>query len=581
MILLKRPQTWISTMMVMILLLAGCATMDQPAVVVNPETTDGQDTATITDTTTVTENVGNDVATGTNGVGNAANVLVTASSITDYNFENIDGEVTGSIQDVLIDVSNGNIPYVTVEYGGFLDIGDTELPMPLNAFVWGQNGELVLNFDETQLENFPDLGTGWPNTTDANWDNDVANFWNGIGLGNNTDFAATDSIVFADDLIGFNISDIGAGANTIDDLLIDLGQSQVNYVVMDAVATAGVNEVIAVPFDAFDVTATGNLLTFREGIDSAAIENAPRFNRNDLMAGNPQLYTDTNTYWGGLGYGNNLGVNDGQIAQDNTVVSEEQGLTVGDTVGIAGTENMLVRASTLLDYNTTDLNGESIGEIEDILIDVQTGGILYATLEYGGFLDIGDREVPIPLSALSWVSENELMLNLDEQQLENLPDLGTNWPDVTDATWNDEINTYWTDNGFDVGYGATGSQTIMYASNLIDADLGDAGFGANGSVEDLLIDLSQSQATWVVVNYGDLFGNDLVPVPFSAIDVSMVDNGFGFTPNIDLTTFEGAPRIDSASFDQAGLVDSTFDDDIVTYWEDAGYTVGVNQNMTQ
>ncbi|MCB0120735.1 MAG: PRC-barrel domain-containing protein, partial [Caldilineaceae bacterium] len=389
MILLKRPQTWISTMVVMVLLLAGCATMDQPAVVVNPETTDGQDTATITDTTTVTENVGNDVTTGTTGVGNAANVLVTASSITDYNFENIDGEVTGSIQDVLIDVSNGNIPYVTVEYGGFLDIGDTELPMPLNAFVWGQNGELVLNFDETQLENFPDLGTGWPNTTDANWNNDVANFWSGIGLGNNRDIAATDSIVFANDLIGFNISDIGAGANTIDDLLIDLGQSQVNYVVMDAVATAGVNEVIAVPFDAFDVTATGNLLTFREGIDSAAIENAPRFNRNDLMAGNPQLYTDTNTYWGGLGYGNNLGVNDGQIAQDNTVITEEQGLTVGDTVGIAGTENMLVRASTLLDYNTTNLNGESIGEIEDMLIDVQTGEILYATLEYGGFLDIG------------------------------------------------------------------------------------------------------------------------------------------------------------------------------------------------
>ncbi|MCB0127040.1 MAG: hypothetical protein KDE58_32490, partial [Caldilineaceae bacterium] len=200
---------------------------------------------------------------------------------------------------------------------------------------------------------------------------------------------------------------------------------------------------------------------------------------------------------------------------------------------------------------------------------------------YGGFLDIGDREVPIPLSALSWVSENELMLNLDEQQLENLPDLGTNWPDVTDATWNNEVNTYWTDNGFDVGYGATDSQTIMYASNLIDADLGDAGFGANGSVDDLLVDLSQSQATWIVVDYGTLFDNNLVPVPFSAIDVSMVDNGFGFTPNIDLTTFEGAPRIDSASFDQAGLVDSTFDDDIVTYWEDAGYTVGVDQNMTQ
>lgn len=37
--------------------------------------------------------------------------------------------------------------------------------------------------------------------------------------------------------------------------------------------------------------------------------------------------------------------------------------------------------------------------------------------------------------------------------------------------------------------------------------------------------------------------------------------------------FEQAPRIDRNSFDASGLFDSSFDDTVVTFWEDAGYPV--------
>jgi sporulation protein YlmC with PRC-barrel domain len=38
-----------------------------------------------------------------------------------------------------------------------------------------------------------------------------------------------------------------------------------------------------------------------------------------------------------------------------------------------------------------NMNGESIGKIENLVVDIDTGKILYAVLESGGFLGIGER----------------------------------------------------------------------------------------------------------------------------------------------------------------------------------------------
>lgn len=338
---LHQSRSWVASLLVTILLLAGCAATDQPVVVSDPATDDQAveatetpaeadtmsetdtmtETDTMSDSDTMTEtdmmtdtdtmtDTGMTTGVGTAGMENADNLLVTATSLTDYNFVNIDDEVSGSLQDVILDVNTGDILYVTIEYGGFLDIGDKEMPMPLNAFVWNENGELVLNFDEAMLNDFPDLDPDWLNPTDPSWDDEVHTFWNDIGLGNSNDFTeATDSIAYADDLIGYGISDIGTGVNTVNDMLVDFGQSQVKYVVMaaDPVATGG--DLIAVPFDAFDFSISDSLLTFRNDINQDVLQNAPRFAPEELLGGNPQLYTDNDTYWNDMGYNNDVNSN--------------------------------------------------------------------------------------------------------------------------------------------------------------------------------------------------------------------------------------------------------------------------------
>lgn len=553
------PTGILTGLLVMALMLSACAVTDQPETVVVPETQDEQ----LTD----------QPATAMTGVADASNVLITASSLTDYNFLNIDGEVSGSIQDVIVDMSSGNILYVTVEYGGFLDIGDTELPMPLSAFVWGPGGELVLNFDEAVLESFPDLGTDWPNTTTGAWDDEVVNFWRGAGIDPGTDFTENSATVArVADMIGYGVGDIGYGVSNVDDMLIDLGESRVEYVLLAYDPTVVGDELIAVPFDAFNISTLGSDLTFAQGLNADAFASAPRFSRDEFITGDAQVYTDINNYWGGLGFGSDIETVDETTMQNQDQVNQDQVGATGD-MGVAGAENYLVSASSLLDYNVSDLAGSNVGEIQDMLIDAQTGQILFATLEYGGFLDIGDSEVAVPLSAFSWQTDNQLTLNMNEQQLETYPEVDTDWPNFGDATWNDDVVNFWNTMGFDTSFAAQDTQNVMYVSELIDFGLGDIGLGADGSIDDLLIDLSQSQALWAVADYGGLFDDNLIPVPFSAMDVSAVANGYGIAPSVDPSIFDTAPRIERESFDGTGIFDSSFDDEVVQYWEDAGYTV--------
>ena len=49
-------------------------------------------------------------------------------------------------------------------------------------------------------------------------------------------------------------------------------------------------------------------------------------------------------------------------------------------------------------YNTA---GESLGEINDVMIDKRSGKIAYAIMSFGGFLNIGEQYHPLPWAALT------------------------------------------------------------------------------------------------------------------------------------------------------------------------------------
>jgi hypothetical protein len=240
-----------------------------------------------------------------------------------------------------------------------------------------------------------------------------------------------------------------------------------------------------------------------------------------------------------------------------------------------------VRASTLLDYNFENRDGEVSGDLEDLLIDLSTGRVLFASIEYGGFLDLGDKDIVIPMNAFTIGEQGELVLNIDEATLESYPDVGNDWPDLNDPLWDDDVNAYWTATGIDVGPGYDQPTTnVAWASELLGDNIADLGFGA-GSILDILVNLGTGHAPYFVVDYGEGLDTDPYIIPVAAYDVSgwSVDSpefvyGPDFMPNI----LENAPRFDQDTYPEGSPLDADFGDRLESAWNDLGFSNDLNRD---
>lgn len=93
------------------------------------------------------------------------------------------------------------------------------------------------------------------------------------------------------------------------------------------------------------------------------------------------------------------------------------------------------RSSTLTGMAVKNRQGEDIGKIEDMLIDIRSGKVGYAILSFGGFLGFGDKLFPIPWRELTVTFDEKdtyLVADLSKEFLDTAPSFDRrHWPDMT------------------------------------------------------------------------------------------------------------------------------------------------------
>ena len=89
--------------------------------------------------------------------------------------------------------------------------------------------------------------------------------------------------------------------------------------------------------------------------------------------------------------------------------------------------------------------GQDLGKIQDLMIDPESGRVIYAVLDFGGFLGIGDKYFAVPMQAFSIDRSNErFMLDVTKERLENAPGFDkANWPTSADNTFLDTVYSYY------------------------------------------------------------------------------------------------------------------------------------------
>ena len=105
----------------------------------------------------------------------------------------------------------------------------------------------------------------------------------------------------------------------------------------------------------------------------------------------------------------------------------------------------LMGADTLIGNDVYNQKDEDLGDIKEIMLDVNNGRIAYAVLSFGGFLGIADKLFAVPWSALKLDTVNKrFLLNVEKKSLESAPGFDKdNWPNMADPTWQNSINSYY------------------------------------------------------------------------------------------------------------------------------------------
>ncbi|HVW53558.1 MULTISPECIES: PRC-barrel domain-containing protein [unclassified Trinickia] len=111
----------------------------------------------------------------------------------------------------------------------------------------------------------------------------------------------------------------------------------------------------------------------------------------------------------------------------------------------AGPGPDVMAASTLDGDKILSTDGDEVGKVKDIMLDVQTGRIAYVVMSSGGFLGIGDKLMAIPWSALTLDTTRKcFLLALSSERIRNAPGFDKqHWPSMADATWATSIHQYY------------------------------------------------------------------------------------------------------------------------------------------
>ncbi len=94
-----------------------------------------------------------------------------------------------------------------------------------------------------------------------------------------------------------------------------------------------------------------------------------------------------------------------------------------------------------------NLKGENLGDIKEVMLDVENGSVAYAVLSFGGFLGIADKLFAVPWNALTLKLETldtRFILDVEKERLESAPGFDKdNWPDMANDSWITHVHSYY------------------------------------------------------------------------------------------------------------------------------------------
>ncbi len=109
-----------------------------------------------------------------------------------------------------------------------------------------------------------------------------------------------------------------------------------------------------------------------------------------------------------------------------------------------GTPFTLIKLSDVIGMNIQSPTGEALGEIEDLVIDPDSGRISYAALSFGGFLGFNDKLFAVPWDALSARKDGKVVFAVTKERLKDAPGFDKkNWPATANPSFERNVRDFY------------------------------------------------------------------------------------------------------------------------------------------
>jgi len=147
-------------------------------------------------------------------------------------------------------------------------------------------------------------------------------------------------------------------------------------------------------------------------------------------------------------FGNAIGLDDATVGTDD-VFYQAAAEAGADTQMLDGLLQLSAFSNfSLFDYNLMNANtDEDMGEVEELLVNLDKNKVDYAVADIGGWLGIGETAVAIPWDRVTFDTQDEdFVIDASEDELSNAPAVDLDqMNDTTQATpdWEQQLDDYW------------------------------------------------------------------------------------------------------------------------------------------
>jgi len=224
---------------------------------------------------------------------NVAHVMKSGDIIGLY-VKNKAGENVGSINDLVVDMKNGDVRYAALSVGGFAGIGNKLFAVPMQAmtFKFGEPNKadsrhFVFDVAKDHFKDAPGFDQSqWPNVADPKWGESIDKhykFERKQTTGTNAGAPVTYETVFrASKIKGMDVrNEANENLGSVDELVIDMNKAHVKYVALSYGSWfTGGNKLFAVPLNSLTLNHANNKTFFVAHISQDTLKNAPGFDKN-------------------------------------------------------------------------------------------------------------------------------------------------------------------------------------------------------------------------------------------------------------------------------------------------------------